>query len=303
MKQDVKIMLKRDIVLNKELSNNALLTYVGLAICLKQGMDYVYADKNILYFYLSGVLSSIPRRFDENLRNGLKELLDKKVITCKKKSNNAYYINIDDFVVNQDDCYIIVYLSEIQKIVCCNYQGKISLLRYYIGLLSTFILKNKIKDIREPDRYNNKLGMVSQEYLSDILDVSIHTVVEYIKILEQLEILYVSRCSFMFRDNKGSIKRHNNIYGRYCDRELIDEFAKIRYDMYDDLHKVKSTTATNNARSLMQKYNCLRNDTSYDKDTVAAIYKYVCSYNKKYPKKAKDMKPFEKYGYKTEKTN
>ena len=300
MKQDVKIMLKKDIVLNKELSNNALLTYVGLAISLKPGMDYVYSDKNMLYFYLSGVLSSIPRRFDENLRNGLKELLDKKVITCKKKSNNAYYINIDDFIVNQDDNYIVIYLSEIQKIVCCNYQGKISLLRYYIGLLSTFILKNKIKDIRNSDRYNNKLGMVSQEYISDILNVSVHTVVEYTKILEQLELLYISRCSFMFKDNKGNVKRHNNIYGRYSDKELIDEFVKIRYEMYDDLHKVKSTTATNNARSLMQKYNCLRNDKKYDKDTVSAIYDHVCKYNKKYPNKSKDMKPFEKYGYKVD---
>lgn len=298
MKQDVKIMLKKDIVLNKELSNNALLTYVGLAICLKPGMDYVYADKNILYFYLSGALSSIPRRFDENIRNGLKELIDKQIITCKKKNNNAYYIDIDDFVVGKDDSYIMVYLSEIQKIICCNYHGKISLLRYYIGLLSTFILKNKIKDIRDPDKYNNKLGMISQEYVSDILDVSTHTVVEYTKILEQLELLYVSRCSFMFKDDKGNVKRHNNIYGRYSDKEIIEEFTKIRYNMYDDLHKVKSTNAINNARSLMQKYNCLRNGTEYDKETISAIYSYVSSYNKKYPKKCKDMGVFVKYGCK-----
>jgi hypothetical protein len=170
-------------------------------------------------------------------------------------------------------------------------------------LLSTFILKNKIKDIREPEKYNNKLGMVSQEYISDILDVSVHTVVEYTKILEQLELLHISRCSFMFKDEKGNVKRHNNIYGRYNDKELIDEFAKIRYDMYDDLHKVKSTTATNNARSLMQKYNYLRGGTKYDKDTVAAIYNYICSYNEKYPKKTKDMKPFKKYGYKIDNTS
>ena len=298
MKQDVKIMLKKDIVLDKNLSNNALLTYVGLAICLKQGMDYVYADKNMLYFYLSGITSSIPRRFDENLRNGLKELFDKKIITCKKKSNNAYYIDIDDFVIGQDDNYIIVYLSEIQKIIRCDYQGKISLLCYYIGLLSTFILKNKIQDIRDTDKYNNKLGMVSQEYISDILNVSSHTVVEYTKILEQLELLYVSRCSFMFKDEKGSVKRHNNIYGRYDDKDIIDEFTKIRYDMYDDLHKIKSNVSINKARSLMQKYNQLRGGVNYDMDTITEIYNHICEYNKKYPKNTKDMKPFEKYGLK-----
>ena len=113
-----------------------------------------------------------------------------------------------------------------------------------------------------------------------------------------MSLIYVSRCSFAFKDKNGRIKRHNNIYGRLKDKELIDEFANIRYSMYDDLHQIKNTTIINNARSLMQKYNCLANTTEYDKKTVAAIYEYVCKYNEKHPKKAKDMKPFEKYGYK-----
>lgn len=297
---DTKILLKKDIILNKDLSNNALLTYIGLAICMKQGMDYIYADKNILYFYLSGTLSSIPRRFDENLKYGLKELIDKKIIFCKKKSNNAYYIDINNFTVSQEDNYIIIYLSEIQSIISSNYQGRIGLLCYYAGLLSTFILKNKIKDVREQDKYNNILGMISQEYISDILNVSKHTIIEYTKTLEELKLLYVSRCSFKFKDKYGKIKRHNNIYGRYADKDLIDEFANIRYQMYDDLHKVQSGNNINNARSLTQKYNQMIKGVKYDKATVATIYTYICKYNEKYPKKAKDMSVFKEYGYKVE---
>ena len=302
MKQDVKIILKKDIVLNKDLSNNALLTYVGLAICFKHGMDYVYADKHMLYFYLSGMLSSIPRRFDENIRSGLAELIDKKIITCKKKNSTAYYIDVNDFVINDDENYVVIYLSEIQKIICCDYKGKISILRYYIWLLIKFILKNIVKDIRDPDKYKNVLGMVSQEYIEDILDISVHSVVDYTKILEDLKMLYVSRCSFMFKDEKGNVKRHNNIYGRYSDKDIIKDFTKVRYDMYDDLHKVQKTNSINKSRSLMQKYNCLRNDTKYDKDTVDEIYNYICEYNNKHPKKKKDMTPFLEYGYNVDNT-
>ena len=107
----------------------------------------------------------------------------------------------------------------------------------------------------------------------------------------------MSRCSFKFKDKSGKIKRHNNIYGRYADKDLIDEFANIRYQMYDDLHKVQSENNINNARSLTQKYNHMIKGTKYDKATVAAIYTYICKYNEKYPKKAKDMSIFEKYGY------
>jgi hypothetical protein len=142
------------------------------------------------------------------------------------------------------------------------------------------------------------LGMMSQEYLAEISNISVHSVVEYTKMLEDLKLIYISRCSFMFKDAKGSVKRHNNIYGKYTDKELVDEFANIRYAMYDDLHQVQSSISTNKARSLMQKYNYLRNDTKYDKETVETIYNYVCEYNKKHPKKQKDMTPFEKYGYK-----
>ena len=298
----MKLKLKKDIVENKELSNNAIVTYIGLVSCLKNDFDNVYTNKNMISYYLTKK-KTISRRFEESLRNGLKELIEKNIILCNNKNGTDYFMELTNIKLNEKDKFIFVDFEDIQKILSCSYQGKNGLLRFYICLLGTFISKNKIKDIRETDKYNNILGMMSQEYLAEISNISVHTVVEYIKILEQLELLYISRCSFMFKDGKGNVKRHNNIYGRYVDKDIIDEFTKIRYSMYDDLHKVKSTTATNNARSLMQKYNCLRNDTEYDKKTVDSIYEYVCKYNEKYPKKAKDMKPFEKYGYKIEKTN
>lgn len=293
----MKLKLSKQIIENKQLSHEAIIVYTGIVASYKCDCNAVLTNKNMLNYYLTQT-RKIPRRFEENLRKGIQELLDNNIVVCKEKVGIDYYFDFKNIRLDENDKFVFVDFEDVRKIMMSNYQNKGGLLRLYFCMLSTFISKNHIKDIRDSDKYNNILGMMSQKYLCDITGLSSRSVVEYIKVLEQLELIYVSRCSFMFKDSKGNIKQHNNIYGRYSDRELVDEFAKIRYDMYDDLHKVKRTTATNNARSLMQKYNCLRNNTEYNKEMVDAIYDYVCSYNEKYPKKAKDMKPFEKYGYK-----
>lgn len=293
----MKLKLSKQVIENKELSNNAVAVYVGVVSCYKQDLGFVFSNKNMINCYMTKKIT-MTKKSDENIRNGLKELLDKKILDCGGKNGIDHFIGLRNVQLEEKDKFIFVDLEDIQTIMSSGYRGKSNLLRFYICILGTFIGKNHIKDIREPEKYNNILGMMSQEYLAEISNISIHSVVEYTKILEDLKLIYISRCSFTFKDSKGSVKRHNNIYGKYENKELIDEFANIRYAMYDDLHQVQSSISTNKARSLMQKYNCLRNGTEYDKRTVTAIYNYVSDYNKKHPKKCKDMKPFEKYGFK-----
>ena len=296
-KKDIKIMIKKDIVLNKDISNHAFITYLGIAICLKQGIDLIYTDKDMIYYYLTGQVNAVPRNFNELLRSGLKELIENNIISCKKKKSSSYYFDASDFIINENDNYVVVYLSEIKKIICNNYKGKINLLRFYLCLLSTFILNNHIQDIRDSNKYNNVLGMLSQEYLSSITDISVRTAMEYIKLLEELNLIYVSRCSFMFKDKKGNVKRHNNIYGRYDDKDIIEEFTKVRYEMYDDLHKIHMSSASNNSRSLMQKYNQMVKGKVYNNEVVDNVYNYLIQYNKKHPNNCKNMDIFMKYGY------
>ena len=282
------------------MSNNAVMTYVGIASCYKRDFDFIFLNKNMINSYMTKKMC-ISKKFDENIRSGIKELLDKKVIICNNKVGSDYYLGLQNIQLEDDDKFTFVDFSDVQTIMTSNYKGKSNLLRFYICLLGTFISKNHIKDIREPDKYNNILGMMSQDYLAELSNISVHSVLEYIKELETLELVYVSRCSLKFKEQSGKVKKHNNIYGRYKDKELIDEFAEIRFSMYDDLHKVQKVKVVNNSRSLMQKYNYLSGGTKYDKETVGAIYEYIKGYNEKNPKKAKDMTPFVKYGYKIEK--
>lgn len=292
----MKIKLKKDIVESKTLSNEAVMSYVGIVSSHIYGMEETFTNKDMINFCLTKKYTA-SKRFEESIRNGMKQLLETNTIVCKERTGINYYLDKDNITLDDNDKFIFVDLEDVNKIMNCGIQGKTNILRLYLCIVGTFIGKNHIKDIRNPDKYCNVLGMMSQDYLAEVSHVSKSSVIEYIKELERLKIIYVSRCAFKFKDKSGKIKRHNNIYGKYKSKEIIDEFADIRYSMYDDLHKEQKTNIANNARSLTQKYNYLRGGTKYDKDTIAEIYKYICSYNEKYPKKAKDMKPFARYGY------
>lgn len=275
------------------------MVYIGIVLSYKPLYQEIPVNYGQLNYYLNKS-TTMPQYFDKSLRKGLKQLIDNNVIICIDKTKTEYFLSIQNIKLEDNDKFIFVDAEDIHKIMQSNYKSKSAILRLYLCVLGTFIGKNHINDIRDSDKYNNILGMMSQQYLADITKISRTSVIEYMKILEELELIYVSRCASLFQDKNGNIKQHNNIYGRYSDKELIDEFTSVRYEMYDDLHKVKNNITTNKARSLMQKYNCL-GKTQYDKETIAAIYEYVCNYNAKNPKKAKDMTPFVKYGYKIEK--
>lgn len=293
----MKIKLKKDIVESKHLDNDAIMSYVGIVSSHIYGMEETLTNKDMINFCLTKQHSA-TKRFEENIRNGIKQLLDTKTIVCRDKIGINYYLDNNNIILQDNDKFIFADLEEINTIMSSNAPSKTNVLRLYLCILGTFIGKNNVKDIREPDKYNNILGMMSQDYLAEVSHISKSSVVEYIKELEKMKLIYVSRCAFKFKDKYGKIKRHNNIYGKYSDKELIEEFADIRFSMYDDLHKAQKTNIVNNSRSLTQKYNYLRGGQRYDKETVAAIYEYVSDYNKKHPKKKKDMSIFEKYGYK-----
>lgn len=293
----MKLKLNKQIVENKQLTHDAIMVYTGVVASYRCNCGEVLTNKNMINYYLTQT-KKIPRRFEESLRSGVQELLDKHIISCKEKVGIDYYFDLKNIKLKESDKFVFVEFEDIRKIMMSSNSNKSGLLRLYLCILSTFICKNKVQDVREPDKYNNILGMMSQKYFSDITGLSMRSIVEYMKILESLELLYISRCSFMFKDEKGNIKQHNNIYGRYKDRELIEEFAQVRYNMYDELHKVHSMSAVNHARSLMQKYNRLQKGIEYDSETISAIYKYVKGYNEKNPSKCKDMSIFQKYGYK-----
>lgn len=292
----MKLKIKKEIIENKELSHNAILAYVGIIACYRYEFDKVFINKNMINYYLTNN-TIMPKRFEGNLRDGIRELLDKDIIECYKKNATDYYLNLKNIKLEEDDKFVFIDLEDIQKIMTYKYQGKIPILRFYICLLGTFLSKNSVHDTRDPNKFNNVIGMMSQEYLANLIGISKSSAIEYIKILENLKIIYIYRCHLMFRDAYGNIKKHNNVYGKYKDKDIINDFVKIKYSMYDDLHRVQTEKVINSYRSLMQKYNCLCNGTKYNEKTIEDIFKHVVDYNNKHPKNEKDLTIFKQYGY------
>ena len=105
----------------------------------------------MISYYLTGK-RKVQRRFDENLKQGIQELVDKNIIICLEKNKNDYYFEYKNIKLNDNDKFVFVDFDDIRTIMECNYKGKIALLRFYIVLLGTFISKNHITNIRNPEK-------------------------------------------------------------------------------------------------------------------------------------------------------
>ena len=97
------------------------------------------------------------------------------------------------------------------------------------------------------------------------------------KLLEKLELIYVYHHKVRYSEEEQGFKRLNNNYGRFKDKEYIDQYA---YNI-DEIHggKTERLEKHNKKRSLKQKYNCMRNGKEYSLEDVKEIYDYIHAKN------------------------
>jgi hypothetical protein len=287
--------INKKIIQDKTLSNDAIVSFVGLSMISLPDIN-TYTSVDIISYYLTN--NPKPnRKIKDTVRNGLNELIDKKIVICngRVKNNSVYYIDSKNILVTKN--YITLQQEEIWKILNLNINYSTALLRFYMNLLCTFIVKNNIKDIREPKLYDNKFGMLSINSLCNLTGISNSTAIKYINTLEEIKLLYVVRCSKNFRHENGTIKRHNNIYGKYEDSKIINQYAAIEFKDLNDLKNKQIIEKTNNSRSMLQKYNSLVKGKEYDQYTITALFEFIVQYNNSHPGKERDLDVFEKYGF------
>ena len=95
----MKLKLKKDIVENKGLSNEAIFSYVGIVLCYKNGLNAVLTNKNMINYYLTHD-ECMSRRFEENLKKGMQELIDNKIIICHKRMGIDLYCDLLNIKLN-----------------------------------------------------------------------------------------------------------------------------------------------------------------------------------------------------------
>lgn len=207
--------------------------------------------------------------------------------------------------------FTTITFQEVYKIFQIQNINNFLLLRYFIILMGTISSKITVH-LSHGDSKNRVVGNVSIEYLSKLSGISERTIIEYNKLLETNNLLYIYRQKDFILDEETGIKSLSNIYGRVYDMEYINRYALGQKDYKQSYKYVKNNNEkANNKRRLAQMYVQIlkENDSKYSTNDILEVYNYVISENEKYEKlyeknqyedyleKIRDTSIFEKYDF------
>ena len=309
---EITLLIPDVILKDKTFSNYSLAVY-----CVLQALvtpTHLYKQCITLAqieFYLTGQVSN-RRRISDYIRCGINELIENKIILKESECQKNYILDCKKMWVNtKSGNFTTITFSEVQKIFQLTNINNFLLLHYFILLMST-ITSSITVYLPNGDYKNRVVGNFTIDYLSKLAGISERSIIEYNKILEENNLLYVNRNGDFVLDEQNNIKKMSNVYGRPCDSEYINEFANSK-QKYNSSYRYVQTNevSANNNRRLAQMYQQILkgNGERYSKTEIIEIYDYIVSQNKKYDKlyekhnyeeylnKIRDVSVFEKYDF------
>lgn len=180
---------------------------------------------------------------------------------------NIIYAELMD-EINGD--FTIVYDDEVDLILEICQQNNIN--KYNMVHLYLYIL-SFIKENKQDEDY--KLAYPSINNISEALGLSEYTILKYIKVLKEQNILYYD--SIGYKIINGEYKMTNTYYCRMEDKDILDKFIDIkRKDKGIISMSKKDKNTTNLKRSLKQKINKLyknQNKTQEEIDKLKELEK------------------------------
>lgn len=309
---DISLFIPEFIINDKGLSNYSIAVYCVLhSLCVPTQLFHQCVTQQQIEFYLTGNISG-RRRLTDYLRCGLNELIDNNIIVKEKETQKHYILDCSNMWIDTTTVkFTTITFQEVYKIFQIQNINNFLLLRYFIILMGTISSKITVH-LSHGDSKNRVVGNVSIEYLSKLSGVSERTIIEYNKLLETNNLLYVYRQKDFILDEETGIKSLSNIYGRVCDMEYINRYALGQKDYKQSYKYVKNNNEkANNKRRLAQMYVQIlkENDSKYSANDILEVYNYVISENEKYEKlyeknqyedyleKIRDTSIFEKYDF------
>ena len=213
-----KFILQSDIINNNSLSAEATCVYIALrAFCSKGDNEYFISNSKLEY-YLFG--NKMGRNEHLAMNKGLKDLIDNKYISISQKLSSTEYI-YNCSLINPENInkYFYAYKNDIWKIMNLDVKyNKYKMLKYYMCLLSSFY-----NNRNENDQNRMKIGLLSQIKISKLAGLSIPTINEYNDVLEKANVLYILKTIQSSTIDK--IPKRQNIYARYEDRNMCDQYC------------------------------------------------------------------------------
>lgn len=283
-----------------EMDSSELCVYIAIYLIAQKKKEHF-----ISYSYIEHVLFNRPcsRREREIIADGFKKLVDKRYIkVLDTYKDSSFMCNTSKITVyNKSKYYVSITSQELRTIIDLDDNNKYGLLRYFILLTGSFDSSKAC-----PEKYRFKIGKMSEEYMAETFKISSATLMRYNKLLQQKQLIYIAkRKSFLANTDT---QWQTNVYSRYVDRVLCDEYAKSTSSMSDTpLYKRQ----VDESRKYTQMYNAMLKGKEYEDDVVYEIYESMKSWNEEkkskyedqiasgyFPPepKYKDLSIFEKYG-------
>lgn len=272
------IFIGKNILHNKDLSNSV----IALRCIYNQNKDYYYINPSMLCFELYGN-GSYTRYTKESIMDGLIALEMMGLIkTIEEISKTEAVYDLSDLFI--DDYYVILDVDEIHSI--CNLNEKVDkfgVLRYFACMVGTIDYNSHIYIGSGSDckSVSNFVGYMPQEYLSSLCGIPTTSIINYNRILEDNNLIYIYRHN-SYRTEDGVLRSINNHYGRIENAEYIIQFAEQYEDVTGNEKTVQAKKDANYRRSMAQKYRALCNGKEYSEMEIEEIKEYVSKNNEKY---------------------
>ena len=307
------IFIKDKLTTDESYSTNEFLAALGICLMLKKDECVYYSNINALSFLLTRSLPVEPN-LSKNLIDGINGLKDKGLISLNTfGKRNEWIIEatafINVFKLNDKDFYTAIDEEHIEKILKLSktyYMKSISIVRFYSYLLTTISKTGDKKGV----------GFLNSDDMSYHTNLHKNTILNYLKVLEKLKIIYVYRPNDYIIFQTGNIVEIGNTYGRYQDKDIVismgSEFAETYGEHLKIKHKRLDKSVANKTRGYSHKFRHLKKrieqglDPEYTYDECKEIYLAMRDLNARYIKEGnnerlKDLSVFKTYDFYVEK--
>ena len=293
--KNISIFVPNSLLNGESISEYGLLVYCVLQKISFREVSKICVTLQQIIFSVIGIVPERRSRIYENIVQGLKELEDVNLIKIDDVTQKHYILDTSSMSIDTSKGnFTIVYFDEIKRIFEIDGVNNFILLEYFVSLVGT--ISSSIEVVLPSGISKSRVvGNYTIQYLSKISKISVRSVIDYNKILENNKLIYIYRHDDFLLFN-GELRQLSNVYGRFSDHEYIDVYG-LRLSQTENRHKKSGIDIdANKKRRLAQIYTQIYkyHKTNYTREQILEVYNYVLKENERYQKLYDDSK-FDNY--------